>query len=90
MLLQMVSLYQVTRSGKFALMSSITQKFDIIMYLFFFYASGDNQFMIFFCFSEFFFLLANVELQTTCCIMTIKHIYVYVSVYIYIYIYIYI
>ena len=48
MLLQMVSLYQVTRSGKFALMSSITQKFDIIMYLFFFYASGDNQFMIFF------------------------------------------
>ena len=47
MLLQMVSLYQVTRSGKFALMSSITQKFDIIM-CFFFYASGDNQFMILF------------------------------------------
>lgn len=51
MLFQMVSLYQVTRSGKFALMSSITQKFDIIMYLFFFYPSGDNQFVIFFCFS---------------------------------------
>ena len=49
MLLQMVLLYQVTRSGKFALMSSITQKFDVIMYLvFFFYASGDNQFMILF------------------------------------------
>ena len=55
MLFQMVSLYQVTRSGKFALMSSITQKFDIIMYLFFFYPSGDNQFGIFFLFFLMFF-----------------------------------
>ena len=54
------------------------KKFDVIMYLVFFsMLLVIISLWFFFCFSECFFLLANVELQTTCCIMTIKHIYIY-------------